>query len=211
MGDANADTNLMAVLIILILILISKQLYDLYKKYSKDHHEVYFVMGDSNCCNPNENPTSKSNINQCQKYCAKKVVLKIRNRIGSSKSSICIAMYNFSNHLMADYVLGAHRRGIKIRLLIDKSACESPENRTQARRLKNAGMFECKLRLFLSIFPSILKPISCEFTFSPGIPVRVSGENEKLMHNKFCLIDGTNARGVLITGSLNWTYGVSRS
>lgn len=42
-----------------------------------------------------------------------------------------------------------------------------------------------------------------------GIPVRVSGENEKLMHNKFCLIDGTNAKGILITGSLNWTYGVS--
>lgn len=47
------------------------------------------------------------------------------------------------------------------------------------------------------------------FIFKPGIPVRVSGENEKLMHNKFCLIDGTNAKGVLITGSLNWTYGVS--
>lgn len=44
---------------------------------------------------------------------------------------------------------------------------------------------------------------------SAGISVRVSGEGEKLMHHKFCLIDGTTAKGVLITGSLNWTYGVS--
>lgn len=42
-----------------------------------------------------------------------------------------------------------------------------------------------------------------------GVSVRVSGEADKLMHHKFCLIDGTNARGALITGSLNWTYGVS--
>lgn len=42
-----------------------------------------------------------------------------------------------------------------------------------------------------------------------GIHVRISGEGDKLMHHKFCLIDGTSAKGVLITGSLNWTYGVS--
>lgn len=132
------DINLVVVLAILLVALISKQLYDLYKKFTKNHQEVYFVMSDTNCCNPHENPGA---TNQCKKYCLGKLLSKIRNRIGSSKSSICIAMYNFSNHLFADYVLSAHRRGVKIRLIIDKSACESPENKTQAKRLKNAGNF----------------------------------------------------------------------
>lgn len=137
---ADDDINVVLILIILIVILVSKQLYDLYKKFTKNHHEVYFVMGESNCCNPYEN--SSSSNDHCKKYCVGKLLMKIRNRINASKSSICIAMYNFSNHLIADSVLSAHRRGVKIRLLIDKSACESPENKTQAKRLKNAGNFD---------------------------------------------------------------------
>lgn len=35
------------------------------------------------------------------------------------------------------------------------------------------------------------------------------GDVTKKMHHKFCLIDGTRSDGVLITGSLNWTYSVS--
>lgn len=140
MADGTSDgIDMIPILIIVIGILISKQLYDLYKKLTKNHHEVYFVMGKSNCCNPYDNSGLQ---NQCnKKYCMGKLLTKIRNRISASKSSMCIAMYNFSNHLMADYVLSAHRRGVKIRLLIDKSACESPENKTQAKRLKNAGNF----------------------------------------------------------------------
>lgn len=131
------EIKLVLILIILIVLLVAKQLYDLYIKFTKSHHEVYFVMGETNCCNPHENPGS--NNNRCKKYCPAKLLMKIRNRISSSKSSICIAMYNFSNRLFADYLLSAHRRGVKIRLLVDKSACENPENKTQAKRLKNAG------------------------------------------------------------------------
>ena len=140
------EINIVAILIILIVILASKQLYDLYKKFTKNHHEVYFVMGESNCCNPYENQTT--NNTQCNKYCVGKLLMKIRNRIKSSKSSICIAMYNFSNHLIADYILSAHRRGVNTRLLIDKSACGSSENKKQAKRLKNAGIYFYK---YLSI------------------------------------------------------------
>lgn len=31
-----------------------------------------------------------------------------------------------------------------------------------------------------------------------------------LMHNKYCIIDGESDVGVLITGSLNWTFSVSK-
>lgn len=150
------DANLFGILVILLAVLISKQLYDLYKKFTKNHQEVYFVMSDTNCCNPNENPGA---TDQCQKYCLGKLLSKIRNRIRSSKSSICIAMYNFSNHLFADYVLGAHRRGVKIRLLIDKSASENPENKTQAKRLKNAGKIILLLLVLLADALDLTKKI----------------------------------------------------
>lgn len=45
-----------------------------------------------------------------------------------------------------------------------------------------------------------------------GIKVRVlgtSGDGEKLMHNKFCIIDSTSPEGIVINGSLNWTHQVS--
>lgn len=56
--------------------------------------------------------------------------------------------------------------------------------------------------------------------FKPGVDVRVVGDGEKYMHNKFCLIDVTHNEkyselnqhptgGLLINGSLNWTGGVS--
>lgn len=140
----NNEINMVPILIVVIAVLVLKQLYDFYKKFTKNHHEVYFVMGKSNCCNPYEHSGLQNHCNK--KYCTGKLLTKIRNRIIASKSSICIAMYNFSNHLVADYLLSAHRCGVSIRLLIDKSACESSENKTQAKRLKNAGnsfRFKC--------------------------------------------------------------------
>lgn len=55
---------------------------------------------------------------------------------------------------------------------------------------------------------------------SGGIPVRIAGDKDLYMHNKFCLIDVlTNEtkfkenthplNGVLINGSMNWTSNVS--
>lgn len=60
------------------------------------------------------------------------------------------------------------------------------------------------------IIPKAIRLILFKLFFIfAGISVRVSGEGDKLMHHKFCLIDGTSNRGLIITGSLNWTYGVS--
>lgn len=55
---------------------------------------------------------------------------------------------------------------------------------------------------------------------SIGIAVRIAGDGEKYMHNKFCLIDVLvdesgfkenkhPVNGVLINGSMNWTANVS--
>lgn len=132
------DALLTAALCGIIVVLLLKVFYDLYRKYTKSYHEVYFVMmGEPECCNPNDRNMNPSN--NCRKYCMGKMLLKIMNRINAAKSSICIAMYNFSNHRIADCILRAHRRGVKVRMITDKSTCENSENKTQAKRLKDAG------------------------------------------------------------------------
>lgn len=135
---AQDEFDLVPILILVIAVLVVKELYDMYKKWTKNHHEVYFVMmGEPQCCNPND--ASITPNKNCRKYCMGKLLKKIMDRINSAKHSDCIAMYNFSNHRIADCVLRAHRRGVKIRLIIDKSMSESNESKTQAKRLKDAG------------------------------------------------------------------------
>lgn len=97
-------------LILAILALVSKIVYDYYKKLTKNHHEIFFVMmGQPECCNltNNFNPN-----NSCKKYCMGKLLMKMMNRINSAKTSIAVAMYNFTNHRLADCLLRAHRRGV---------------------------------------------------------------------------------------------------
>lgn len=176
-----------------------KEFYDLIqRKLQANNHEVYFVMmGEPKCCDPYKNPASSSN---CARYCVGKLVSRITNHISSAKLSVCIAMYNFNNHQLADCVLRAHRRGAKVRIIIDRSSCNKKNTKSPAHRLRNAG------KSMTSFIGMALKSSTIAFA---GISIRVSGEQHKLMHHKFCLIDATTANGVLITGSLNWTYGVS--
>lgn len=132
------DISLVSALCGIIVLLLLKVFYDFYQKFTKSHHEVFFVMmGEPECCNPNDRNMNPGN--NCRKYCMGKLLLKIMNRINDARSSICVAMYNFSNHRIADCLLRAHRRGVKVRLVTDKSACENGQNQTQAKRLKDAG------------------------------------------------------------------------
>lgn len=196
------EFNILLILIVLLSASVCKELYGLYTKFTRIHHETYFVMmGDPECCSIND---LNSNRN-CKKYCLGRLLLRIINRINSAQSSICIAMYNFTNHKIADSVLRAHRRGVKVRIITDKSMSENKENKTQAKRLKDAGKLNSlnPLQIQKHFIHLHMHAIFCK-----GISVRISGEADKLMHHKFCLIDGTSAKGALITGSLNWTYTV---
>lgn len=42
-----------------------------------------------------------------------------------------------------------------------------------------------------------------------GVSVRKSGDDKMKMHNKFCVVDPNESTGVVISGSLNWSYAVS--
>lgn len=141
MAELLAGFDVVPLLIVIIVALVAKELYDLYKKFTERHHEVYFVMmGEPDCCNPN-NPGNTDPNKKCKKYCNGKLLKQIMDRINTAKTSILIAMYNFSNHRLADCVLRAHRRGVKVRLIIDRSMGENTESKTQAKRLKDAGEY----------------------------------------------------------------------
>lgn len=135
---AEETFDLVPILIGLLVLVFVKELYFMYKRSTRIHHETYFVMmGNPECCTMNDLNSNRI----CTKYCMRKLLLGILDRISTAKRSICIAMYNFTNYKIADSLLQAHRRGIKIRLVTDKSTCRNKENRTQAKRLKDAGEF----------------------------------------------------------------------
>lgn len=99
--------------------------------------EVFFIMmGEPKCCKPFERSIAPTP--NCKKYCKGKLLQKFQTCIVEAKASICIAMFNFNCPQIADFILLAHRKNIQIRLLVDKSNCDTNENR-QARRLHEAG------------------------------------------------------------------------
>lgn len=124
-------------LIALVVALVLKQVYDVYKAFvRKPNHEAFFVMmGEQECCSI----TDMSSSRQCKKYCMGKLMQRIMGHIKFARSSLCIAMYNFTNHKMTDCILGAFRRGVKVRLIVDQSIRENPESMKQIKRLKDAG------------------------------------------------------------------------
>lgn len=114
----------------------------------------------------------------------------LKHLIAEARSSIDVAMYQFTADSLCPVLIEAKNRGVNIRVVIDhQSMYELPTNRACVTTLKNAGI-EVKL------FPY-----------------------DVMMHIKMCLIDvpkggvTLNLRkssripstGVTITGSANWT------
>lgn len=98
--------------------------------------DVRFVRVDDcrNLKNPNNHRILCKN-----KYCAVKLMNKILRAIRSAENSIDIAMFNFTNQQLIQCVLRASNRGVKIRVLMDKSMLKSNENQTIARNFSEAG------------------------------------------------------------------------
>lgn len=98
--------------------------------------DVRFVRVDD--CRNLKNSNNHSIV--CKnKYCAVKLMNEILRAIRSAENSIDIAMFNFTNHQLIQCVLRASNRGVKIRVLMDKSMLKSNENQTIARHFSEAG------------------------------------------------------------------------
>ncbi len=102
----------------------------------------------------------------------------IIDQINISKSSIDIAMYNFTSRPLSHALVNAKRRGVKIRIVLDRSSNDPAENKyTKYLFLKNA-----------QIDVRFAKP-------------HRHWNRDGIMHNKFAVIDNK----CVITGSANWT------
>ncbi len=101
----------------------------------------------------------------------------ITDEINSARETIDVAVYDFTSRPLSKALVRAKKRGVKIRVILDRQA-NGPSNRyTKYTFLKNNG-------------------INVHF----AIP-HIAWNREGLMHNKFAIIDGD----VVITGSANWT------
>jgi len=105
--------------------------------------------------------------------CLDAVVYEIDN----AKKFIDVAMYAFTSRPIAQALVRAHKRGVKIRIILDKKFARGSKY-SKHRYLKKKGIKNIKL-------------------ISPPSRKGRTG----LMHHKFAVIDGK----VLLTGSFNWT------
>ncbi|WP_025209954.1 phospholipase D family nuclease [Hippea sp. KM1] len=104
----------------------------------------------------------------------------IISAINSAKSSIDVAVYDFTSRPLARAIVKAKERGVKIRVLLDRKANQNKYSKKDF--LRSAGI---DVRL--------------------AIP-HIAWDREGLMHNKFAIID----KRMVITGSANWTASAFR-
>ncbi len=100
----------------------------------------------------------------------------------SAKRYIHVAMYAFTSRPIAQALIKAAKRGVKVKVVIDRRFCLSSKY-CKANYLKKRG-------------------IKVKLVSPPPGPRGRRG----LMHHKFAVIDGTT----LITGSFNWTASAER-
>lgn len=146
---------------LLLVIFFVKWLYDKYQDFNT-RIEVHFVMvNDPDCCNVYN---TRSSVQCNSKYCKIKLMKKIQKEIESARKSIDIAMYTFSNRQLLNSILDAHRRRVKVRIIIDKSVLiERADSMDRSGdldiiALKQAGNFQ-QQKTVLLIFHYFLKKI----------------------------------------------------
>ena len=98
-------------------------------------------------------------------------------RFEAARSEILVAMYIFTNQELADALIAAHEKDIRVNILLDGSQDERAFSR--GRYLHEKGVTVRVDRSHM-LFP---------------------GESQGIMHNKYAIIDSIT----VITGSYNWT------
>ncbi|KAJ6641872.1 Mitochondrial cardiolipin hydrolase [Pseudolycoriella hygida] len=169
---------------------IVKWLHNLYKKRDEELNEVIF-MRQKQCtmC-----ARHRRNVNCTNEHCYNYTAKNMKAFIDSAQHSLYIAVNVFTSVDLGKVVLNAHRRGVSVKIL------------------GNNGT-------------AYLTGSQLSMLHENGIAVKVQGAGNDV-HHKFCLIDvdiQTKKRkdkplhgartipsnGILITGSMNWTYQVT--
>lgn len=104
----------------------------------------------------------------------------IEDLIDNADKTIDIAMYTFTSRYLAQHLVDAKKRGVKIRVVLDRGSNDPKENRyTKYPYLKKNGI---NIRF------------AAAHTYKRW-------KRSGIMHNKFAVFDNK----ILETGSLNWT------
>lgn len=113
-------------IIIALVFFVGRYIYDNFYKLVV---EAGFVSIDQSCnCFTNNTRRAERCGNE---NCPSKMMLKILTRIDKAKKSIDIAMYNFTNRDLAKALIRAHRRDVRIRVIVDRSADENEDNHSE--------------------------------------------------------------------------------
>ncbi len=104
----------------------------------------------------------------------------IEDLIDNANKTIDIAMYTFTSRYLAQHLIDAENRGVKIRVLLDRKSNDPKENKyTKYLYLKKNGI---NIRF------------AAAHTYKRW-------KRSGIMHNKFAIFDNK----IVETGSLNWT------
>lgn len=121
----------------------------------------------------------------------------LENLISSSKKSIHLAMYIFTAWELSAAIVKAHRRGVKIFVVVDHSQANAKSNKLEDLhsaginvRVFRAGTLHHKLCLFDVPFDKTSKKLT-----NVAAPDQNDVTNIKIPSN-----------GITVTGSLNWTH-----
>jgi len=126
-------------------------------------------------------PTHAQTTTQTAFSPSKEAVTLVENTIYTAHSSIEIAAYRFTSYKIADALIAAHHRGVKVRVLLDKS---------HGRRHRHRHTRQDKALLAMQ---------------RAGIPIRIN-HHYAIMHDKYMIIDNNTIE----TGSFNYTASAER-
>lgn len=100
----------------------------LHEMLIKNNIDVFFVLlNDPDCDNSNND---RAHVHACQsEHCGNKLFKNISEKIDSAQSAIDIAMYNFTNYQLVRSIQKACKRGVAVRLILDRSMIESEDRR----------------------------------------------------------------------------------
>lgn len=96
----------------------------------------------------------------------------------SAENTIDACVYTFTNRKIAYALVRAHRKGVRIRVIIDKRSNESQYTKS-----------------------GFLRANGIDIKIMSGLKASGPRDWDGLMHHKFAVIDDK----ILLTGSLNWT------
>ncbi|GAB0089394.1 hypothetical protein DMENIID0001_039260 [Sergentomyia squamirostris] len=174
---------------------ISHRLYKWFKLHQNDKdnfneiHQVFFI---NPLCEPEKCKRIKCHGSKCD---SGDIFNAISGRIDEAKYTIDLAIYVITCYQIADAIVNAHKRGVKVRVIADNSLAHSTGSQiSKIMKVVPMQLFHCQDGLMHHKFCLIDAPQDSK---TPEKKDKESTDDEKSVK--------IDRKSILITGSLNWT------